>query len=73
MLVTAQRHRGDTNKNATCSRGAAEPLLKRGESDRVEGNVPRVSVTAVLLPSYKPILAGLAAIAMGCASCGRFP
>jgi hypothetical protein len=73
MLVTPPRHRGDTNKNATCSREAAEQFLKRGESDRVEGNVPCVSLAAVLLPSYKPVLAGLAAIAMGCASCGRLP
>jgi hypothetical protein len=35
--------------------------------------VVAVLVAAVLLPSHKPILAGLAAIAMGCASCGRLP
>jgi hypothetical protein len=73
MLVTAQWRRGDTNKNATRSRGATEQFLKCGESDRVEGNVPCVSIAAVLLPSYKPVLAGLAAIAMSCGSCGRIP
>jgi len=60
--------------NGWMSLGYARSAQLRGHRSRQIIIVAvAVLVAAVFLPSYRPIVAGLAAIAMGCASCGWLP